>query len=258
MSPPFVARRLDPDARYGLRVTLFAVAFLLVAIPFGWLLNQVETDGSLVDLDTSGAASLHDWVHRTRFAVGCAQDGDVPRRPAVAVVPRHRGDAGAPPCPALAPGDLPRRHDRPGGHPRHHREGRGEPSAALGPRPDHQRPREELPVGPRHVVHRRLRRPPPGVPADGAPSLAPDGHRRPPSCWWRSIGFSRLALGVHFLSDVVGGYVLGLAWLAVSTAAFSIWRVERGKPPVEASRGPRTGGRRRPALPATAGNFPNS
>ena len=70
VSQPFVARRLDPDARYGLRVTLFAAAFLLVAIPFGWLLNQVESDGSLVDLDTSGAAALHDWVHRTTFAVG--------------------------------------------------------------------------------------------------------------------------------------------------------------------------------------------
>jgi len=47
-----------------------------------------------------------------------------------------------------------------------------------------------------------------------------------------AIGFTRLALGVHFLSDVVGGIVLGLAWLAMSTAAFSIWRVERGRRPV--------------------------
>jgi len=47
------------------------------------------------------------------------------------------------------------------------------------------------------------------------------------------IGFSRLALGVHYVSDVLGGYVLGLAWLTASTAAFSIWRVERGRPPVE-------------------------
>ena len=41
------------------------------------------------------------------------------------------------------------------------------------------------------------------------------------------------ALGVHYISDVLGGYVLGLAWLAASTAAFSIWRVERGRRPVE-------------------------
>lgn len=47
-----------------------------------------------------------------------------------------------------------------------------------------------------------------------------------------AIGTSRLFLGVHFVSDVVGGFVLGLAWLAASTAAFSIWRTEEGKKPV--------------------------
>ena len=30
-----------------------------------------------------------------------------------------------------------------------------------------------------------------------------------------AIGFSRLYLGVHFLSDVLGGYALGLLWLGV-------------------------------------------
>jgi len=43
------------------------------------------------------------------------------------------------------------------------------------------------------------------------------------------IGVARLGLGVHFLSDVIGGYILGAAWLTASTAAFSIWRVERGQ-----------------------------
>jgi undecaprenyl-diphosphatase len=52
-----------------------------------------------------------------------------------------------------------------------------------------------------------------------------------------AIGFSRLALGVHYISDVLGGYVLGLAWLAASVAAFSTWRVERGRPPVDALEG---------------------
>ena len=51
------------------------------------------------------------------------------------------------------------------------------------------------------------------------------------------IGFSRLLLGVHFISDVLGGYVLGLAWLAGSTAAFSIWRKEEGKKPVHPTEG---------------------
>ena len=52
-----------------------------------------------------------------------------------------------------------------------------------------------------------------------------------------AIGFSRLALGVHYITDVVGGFVLGLAWLAASTAAFSTWRVERGRPPVHLTEG---------------------
>lgn len=46
-----------------------------------------------------------------------------------------------------------------------------------------------------------------------------------------AIGASRLLLGVHFVSDVVGGYVLGIAWLLTATAIFEIWRVERGRRP---------------------------
>lgn len=42
------------------------------------------------------------------------------------------------------------------------------------------------------------------------------------------IGFSRLGLGVHYLSDVVGGWVLGAGWLAATTAAFAAWRRDRG------------------------------
>ena len=41
------------------------------------------------------------------------------------------------------------------------------------------------------------------------------------------IGFSRLTLGVHFLTDVVGGHVLGLAWLLASVAAFEAWRSDQ-------------------------------
>jgi undecaprenyl-diphosphatase len=52
-----------------------------------------------------------------------------------------------------------------------------------------------------------------------------------------AIGTSRLFLGVHFVSDVVGGFILGLAWLSASTAAFSIWRTEEGKQPVEVTEG---------------------
>jgi membrane-associated phospholipid phosphatase len=52
-----------------------------------------------------------------------------------------------------------------------------------------------------------------------------------------AIGFSRVALAAHYVSDVLAGYVLGAAWVAAMTALFSVWRVERGKPPVDPSQG---------------------
>lgn len=42
-----------------------------------------------------------------------------------------------------------------------------------------------------------------------------------------AIGFSRLALGVHYLSDVVGGFVFGAAWVAVMAAVFNVLTVDR-------------------------------
>jgi membrane-associated phospholipid phosphatase len=63
-----------------------------------------------------------------------------------------------------------------------------------------------------------------------------------------AIGFSRIALGVHYLSDVLGGYVLGAAWVAAMAAAFNAMRVERGrraadvKGGLEPEQGPRLSG----------------
>ncbi|MFC0028073.1 phosphatase PAP2 family protein [Micromonospora chaiyaphumensis] len=44
------------------------------------------------------------------------------------------------------------------------------------------------------------------------------------------IGLTRIALGVHFVSDVLGGWLLGAAWLGVTAYAFRLWRRERGRP----------------------------
>jgi undecaprenyl-diphosphatase len=47
------------------------------------------------------------------------------------------------------------------------------------------------------------------------------------------VGFSRIALGVHFVSDVIGGWLLGAVWLAVTARAFETWRTQLGRRPSE-------------------------
>ena len=51
------------------------------------------------------------------------------------------------------------------------------------------------------------------------------------------IGFSRIALGAHYLSDVVGAALIGSVWLWAMTAAFSEWRRDRGLAAVTAEQG---------------------
>ncbi len=65
------------------------------------------------------------------------------------------------------------------------------------------------------------------------PGLRPTARR-----WWTVatsvlvlvVGFTRVALGVHFVSDVLAGWALGIAWLAVVTLAFRQWLRTRGEP----------------------------
>jgi undecaprenyl-diphosphatase len=52
-----------------------------------------------------------------------------------------------------------------------------------------------------------------------------------------AIGFSRVALGVHYVSDVLAGYVLGAAWVASMIALFNTWRRESRRPSADPARG---------------------
>jgi len=73
-----------------------------------------------------------------------------------------------------------------------------------------------------------------------------------------AVGFTRLALGVHFVSDVLAGWALGAAWLAVTTAAFRGWQHDRhqhGDEPldpldVDPAEVPRPAPTHQPVLPA--------
>jgi undecaprenyl-diphosphatase len=44
------------------------------------------------------------------------------------------------------------------------------------------------------------------------------------------IGLSRIGLGVHFVSDVIGAWCVGTAWLGLTVYAFEIFRTQTGRP----------------------------
>jgi undecaprenyl-diphosphatase len=50
-------------------------------------------------------------------------------------------------------------------------------------------------------------------------------------------GYDRVALGVHYVSDVVAGWIVATACLAGTAAAFEIWRREQGRRPSTPSEG---------------------
>ena len=52
--------------------------------------------------------------------------------------------------------------------------------------------------------------------------------------WVSLVCFSRVGLGVHFVSDVVAGVIVGVAWVVTMTAVFNLWRRESDCRAVEA------------------------
>ncbi|MFC8530432.1 phosphatase PAP2 family protein [Nocardia sp. NPDC057227] len=45
-----------------------------------------------------------------------------------------------------------------------------------------------------------------------------------------AVGLTRIGLGVHYLTDVLAGWLLGVLWLTAASLAFHRWRVESGEP----------------------------
>jgi membrane-associated phospholipid phosphatase len=69
------------------------------------------------------------------------------------------------------------------------------------------------------------------------------------------IGISRILLGVHYLSDVVGAWSLGIAWLGLTAFAFEVGRRAAGDPvtdPVTEGLEPEARADLRPARPEPA------
>ncbi len=70
-----------------------------------------------------------------------------------------------------------------------------------------------------------------------------------------AIGISRLLLGVHYLSDVLGAWALGITWLGITAFAFELSRRAAGEPatdPVTAGLEPEARADLRPAEPEAA------
>lgn len=226
--PEGAVRRLSPLARYELRVVLFGLAFSLVAVPFGLMLHQVLSEGPVTTWDEEWATWLNErFYDRPRlidvleaisftgkpiflaFAVGL---------PGVWIFLR----GGRKLAVFLAVTCL----------------GGGVIDTIVKAAVGRPRPQVENPI------HTALGNSFPSghsfqaVNCYGALLLVllpliPPARRRlaiaATAMWAFLIGFTRLALGVHYVSDVIGGFALGGAWLAGCVALFEIWREDRGR-----------------------------
>lgn len=222
--------RLDPDATGGQRLTLTAVGGLLVAIPFALvLLLVVDHWGPLQRLDHSVANNLNaiaykhaTYVRAMRALCDIVSPADFELVAlAVGVVLFVKRQ------PRLATWLLVTVY------------GGGLLSTLVKLAVDRKRPLVEHPVA--HALSASF---PSGhalgvLVGTGALLLVglPFVRRglRPPLIGLGvllvlAVGYSRLGLGVHYLSDVLGGYLLGAGWLALTTAAFTAWRRGSGHP----------------------------
>lgn len=240
------ARRFDPDRSLGLRLTVAAAAALLVLVPFSVLaLLVISAWWPLRQLDERLAETLHriavahpGWASATQTWTDVFGPG--PLRVAVLAVAAWLWWRGARrvalwAATTMVTGGLL-------GATLKLLFGRDRPELLD---PVSHAPGYSFPSG--HALTAAL--------AAGVLLLAflpyldrvGDARRRRAARWamWAGAviltvvtGLSRIALGVHWMSDIIGGWVLGAAVVAATTAAFATWRDRVG---------------RRPTSPATEG-----
>ncbi len=218
------SRRLDPDSRLGLQLTLWGAAAFVILVPFGVLLALVRSHSSgLQSADRSVATGAHSlaidhhslvsllrWVStvgapRTFWVlVGVLAVVLIVRRAARLAVWAGVTMAGA----ALLDNVMKTVADRARPH-------FANPVASA--------PGKSFPSG--HALESFV-----GVAIVliVAWPLMKRGWR------WAAfavglalvllIGFARVTLGVHYLSDVVGGWIFAAGWVAATCAAFRLWR----------------------------------
>ena len=230
--PEPLAVKLGPLGRYELRALLYGVALALVGIPFGFLLHQVATHGPLTGLDEDGAQWLNNRFHDHDLAITVLKAISFTGKPifllfAIGIpgawILWHGGRKLAV---FLAVTCL----------------GGGAVDTVVKIVVGRPRPKVDEPIitafGQSFPSGHSMQ----AVVCYGALLLVllplVEGRRRTAAIAATVtlivlIGFSRLTLGVHYISDVLGGYVLGAAWLLASVAAFEIWREERGRRPTK-------------------------
>ena len=234
--PDWALRRFDPSHRYGLRLTLYGLAAILLAIPFSYLLIQVLSTGPVTEFDQRVADTVYERVHDSEWLVAASHVFSF---------------LGIPPWFYVTIGSSALWF---------YRQGYWRVALFMVTTPliggaistvvkivvDRQRPQFDEPI------------------AQAFGKSFPSGHAMSstvgygtlliaflpliPEKWKPRavvayvvlvlcISASRLGLGVHFLSDVLGGIILGAAWLCVSVAIFRVWRREQRKPKTDLSEG---------------------
>ena len=226
--PDGTAAKLGPLAKYELRVVLVGIAVVLVGIPFGLLLQQVTSDGPLTVLDESAARWTNRRVRGEDGVIGFMEVVSFLGKPVFLTIVvgvaalwfLHRGARKL--FVFLVVTSV----------------GGGIVDSVVKIAVGRSRPEVDEPI-----VEAFGKSFPSGHSMSSlvcygalliafAPLLS-DRARRVATGFVvvlvLAIGASRLVLGVHFITDVVGGYVLGAAWLIGSVAAFETWRADRGR-----------------------------